>query len=68
MEETTKTCQLKKVQVFLDMKPTLCNEAVKVLEVGTLDTQVPSADAVDSLIVDHEAAIRVLQSRVRGED
>ena len=43
----------------------------KTVEVGigwSLDVQVPSADVVDSLVVDHEGTVGVLQGGVGGED
>jgi hypothetical protein len=46
----------------------LSNEAVQVLIVGTLDSEVAAADVVDSLVVDHEAAIGVLQRGVSSQD
>jgi hypothetical protein len=47
---------------------TLSDETVQVLVVGALDTEVPAADVVDSLVVNHEAAVRVLEGGVGGED
>ena len=47
---------------------TLSNQTVQVLVVGALNAKVPSADVVDGLVVDHEAAVGVLERRVRGED
>jgi hypothetical protein len=47
---------------------TLSDETVQVLVVGALDTEVPAADVVDSLVVNHEAAVRVLKGGVGGED
>jgi hypothetical protein len=39
---------------------TLSNQAIEVLVVGTLKTQVGTANIVDGLIVHHEGAIGVL--------
>jgi hypothetical protein len=47
---------------------TLGDEAVQVLVVGALDAKVPAADVVDGLVVDHEAAVGVLEGSVGGED
>ena len=47
---------------------TLRNQAVQVLVVGTFNAQVPSADVVDGLVVDHEGAVGVLEGGVCGED
>jgi len=47
---------------------TLSNKAVKVLVVGALDAEVPSADVVDGLVVDHEAAVGVLEGGVGGKN
>ena len=47
---------------------TLSDQAVQILVVGTLDAQVATTDIVDGLIVDHEAAIRVLESGMSGQD
>lgn len=46
----------------------LGDQAVQVLVVRSLDTQVASADVVDGLVVDQEGTIRVLNGAVRGED
>jgi hypothetical protein len=46
----------------------LSDETIEIGVRGTLDVQVPSADVVDGLIVDHESAVRVLQSGVGGQD
>lgn len=47
---------------------TLSNETVQVLVVGALDAKVPSANVVDGLVIDHEAAVRVLEGGVGGEN
>jgi hypothetical protein len=47
---------------------TLGDQAVEVLIVGTLDAEIAAADVVDSLIVNHEAAVGVLESGVGGQD
>lgn len=46
----------------------MCDQTVQVLVVGTLKTQVSSADIVDSLIINHERAVRVLQGGVGSQD
>ena len=46
----------------------LSDEAVQVLVVGPLESEVASADVVDSLVVDHEGTVRVLKGGVGGED
>jgi hypothetical protein len=48
--------------------PTLCDETVQVLVVGTLNAQIAAADIVDGLIVDHETAVGVLKSGMRSEN
>ena len=50
------------------MLPTLRDEAVQVLVVGTLQAKVAAADIINSVIVDHERTIAVLQSSVGRED
>lgn len=50
------------------VKLTLGDEAVEVLVVGALKTQVATADVVNGLVVDHEGAVRVLEGSVGGED
>jgi hypothetical protein len=47
---------------------TLSNQTVQVLVVGTLEAEVAAADVVDGLVVDHEGAVRVLESGVGGQD
>lgn len=47
---------------------TLSNEAVQVLVVGSLETEVSAAEVVDGLVVDHEGAVGVLEGGVGGED
>ena len=46
----------------------MSNETVEVLVVRTLNAKVPSADVVDGLVVDHEAAVGVLEGGVGGKD
>lgn len=50
------------------MRLTLSNQTVEVLIARPLNSKVTTADLISSLIVDHEAAVRVLQSGVSGED
>lgn len=47
---------------------TLCNQAVEVLVARTLNAKITTADIVDGLVVDHEAAVGVLESGVGGQD
>lgn len=47
---------------------TLSNKAVEVVVSRTLNTEVAAADIVDGLVVDHEAAVGVLQGGVSGEN
>merc|ERR1712227_639288 len=46
----------------------LTNHPVEVGVGWTVDVQVPTADVVDGLIVDHEGAVGVLEGGVGGED
>ena len=46
----------------------LSDQAVEVLVVGAGDVQVAAADVVDSLVVDEESAVRVLDGAVGGEN
>ena len=46
----------------------LGNQAVQVLVAGALNSEVTAADVVDGLVVNHEAAVGVLQSGVGGQD
>ena len=46
----------------------MSDETVQVLVVGALNIQVAAADVVDGFIVDHEAAVRVFESGVGGQD
>lgn len=50
------------------IKRTLCNQTIQILIIGAFDAQVPPANVVDGLIVDHEAAVGVLKGSVGGED
>ena len=46
----------------------LTDQTVKVCVGWSLNVQVTTADIVDGFIVDHEGAVGMFQSRVRGED
>ena len=46
----------------------MSDESIEVLVVGSLNAEVASADVVDSLIVDHEAAVGVLKGGVSSQD
>ncbi len=47
---------------------TLSDQAVQVLIVRALKTQVSSADVVDRLVIDHEGTVRVLKGGVGGKN
>lgn len=49
-------------------KGTLGNQSVQVLVIGSLNAQVATTDVIDSLVVDHETAVGVLESGVSGQD
>lgn len=51
-----------------DGRNDLSDQSVKVLKVRSLDTQTLSADVVDGLVVDHEAAVGVFEGGVGGQD
>lgn len=69
MEETTiDECIQHQVKNVVASQHTLSNQAVQVLVVWTLDTQISSADIVDGFIVNHEAAVRVLKGCVGGQN
>ena len=53
---------------FPTVHHTLGDQAVQVLVVGALKAEVAAADVVDSLVVHHEGAVRVLEGGVGGED
>lgn len=42
----------------------MSDQAVEILVVGALNIQITTADVVDSLVIDHEAAVGVLESGV----
>lgn len=46
----------------------LGDQAVEVIVAGTLNAQVAAADVVNGLVVNHEAAVGVLQGGVGGQD
>lgn len=47
---------------------TLSDQPIQVLVAGSLDIQVAAADVVDSLVINHERAVRVLKGGVGGQD
>lgn len=47
---------------------TLSDQAVQILVIRALDAQVSSADVVNCFIIYHEAAVRVLEGGVGGQD
>jgi hypothetical protein len=51
-----------------DRRDNLGDQAVEVLVVWSLKSKVASADIVDGLVIDHEGAVRVLESGVGGKD
>ena len=68
IEDTTGRSSLARASKPRRAKSTLCNQAIQVLIVGSLDAQVATANVIDGFVVDHETAIRVLESRVSGQD
>ena len=46
----------------------LTNQSVQVGVARSLNVQVPAADIVDGLVVDHEGTVRVFQSGMGGQD
>lgn len=46
----------------------MCDQAVEVFIVWSLNPQVTTANVVDGFIVNHEAAVGVLESGVGGQD
>ena len=51
-----------------DGRNDLSDQTVQVLVAGALNAEVAAADVVDSLVVDHEGAVGVLQGGVGGQD
>ena len=68
IEETTINTLSAKLSHYISTERTLSNEAVEVLIAGSLNTQITTADIINSLIINHEAAVGVLQSGVGGQD
>jgi hypothetical protein len=46
----------------------LSNQAIQVFIVGSLNVEVTAANVIDSLIINHEAAVRVFQGGVGSQD
>lgn len=46
----------------------MCDQAVEVFVVGSLDSQISPADVIDGFIINHEAAVGVLKGCVCSED
>ena len=46
----------------------MSNQAVEILVVWSLNTEVAAADIIDGLIVDHETAVRVFEGGMSGQD
>merc|ERR1712032_528508 len=46
----------------------LANKTIQIGVRGPLDVEVPSADVINGLVVNHEGAVRVLQGCVGGQD
>ena len=51
-----------------DGRDDLADQTVQIGVGGTLNVQIATADVVDGFIVDHESAVRVLQSGVGGQN
>lgn len=69
IDETTRKSVSFNEQTFKsEIRRTLCNQAVQVFVVGSLDSQAFTTDIVDSLVIDHEAAVGVLKGCMCGED
>ena len=51
-----------------DRADNLADQSVQVGVGGPLNVQIPSADIVNSLVVNHESTVRVLQGGVGGQD
>ena len=51
-----------------DGRYNLSNEPVEVGVGGSLDIEVPSANVVDSLVVNHESTVGMLKGGVGGQD
>jgi hypothetical protein len=47
---------------------TLCYQSVQVLVVGSLDAEITSANIIDGFVVNHEAAVRMFQGCMSGQD
>ena len=54
--------------IVMQVLHTLCDQAIQILVIGSLDAQVSTADIVDRLIVNHEAAVGVLEGGVGCQD
>ena len=67
MEETTDNVSRCDLKHDASMR-TLSDESVQILVVGSLDTEVSSANVVDGLVVDHEGAVGVLERGVCSKD
>lgn len=67
MEETTVQC-VSYISTDVEQVHTLSDEAIQVLVVGALNAEVPAADVVDGLVVNHEGAVGVLQGGVSCEN
>jgi hypothetical protein len=51
-----------------DRRDDLSDQAVQVLERGAWNIKVTAADIINSLVIDQERAVRVLNGRVRTQD
>ena len=67
MEETTNH-KISIAYCIQVSKLTLSNQTVQVLVVWSLKTEVSSADIVDSLVINHEGTVGVLEGGVCGQD
>lgn len=68
MDETTNQLLVVELQTLYPHFHTLRDQAIEILEIGSLDTKITSANVIDCLVVNHETAIRVFQCGVGGED
>ena len=57
-----------KAQRGSDGRDDLSNNTIEIRVGGSFNIQIPSADVINGLIVDHESAIRMLQSCMGSQD
>jgi len=68
MDETTTSRLAAVMTANVHTERTLSDESVEVGVIGLLDSEVAFANVVDSLVVNHETTVRVLECGVCGED